>query len=133
MNVTIKWATIVGAIGVLSMLAGAVGALAVLEPYLPAHREFVRVEAKSVALADAAQLKAVDASLVELKIIALSGQISTAETQLAEVLTRLSATPGDRFLLGLKKEIEAQIAELTELRDAAECDRVRLTFPNANC
>lgn len=133
MSVTIKWATIVAAIGVLSLLAGMVGALAVLEPYLPAHREFVRVQAKAVSIADAAQLKAVDASLIELKIIALRGQISAAETQLAEVTARLMAAPGDAFLSKLKKEIQDQVDDLTALLEAAECEQRRLTFPNASC
>ncbi len=131
----LRWAYVTGGLTFVVLLAAALGTIPVIEPYAPATRGFARAIVAEARAQDAAQQLKTTVGILDLKLVALDGQLDALNNQLAMLILRLAtADPSDVSLLrGFQKNLEAQIKDKTAEKMAAQCDKTRAQFPSATC
>lgn len=115
-----------GVLGFIVLSGSAVATLPVFEPWLPATRYFAR------ALVEAAKADQSDTTvgLLELKMIAFDGQLTTLEAQSNELDLKLIAEPNDRLLNDFKRKLGDDIDTLKRKRAKAAKEKCLIEFPN---
>ena len=127
---------------VVTALSSVLALLPVVEPITPATHSFVRSLISEAQAADSASYDKVTKSLVsnavgilDLKLIAIDGQIDSLNNQLNMIKLKLADPQGaDQSLLSsLAKTISDQIDVKRSERSGFVCERVQVQFPGAPC
>ena len=129
--------------GVLSgvvLLGAALSTIPVVEPYAPATRSFVRdqIVAATAAYDTQQRLLSKDLTdnrlgLLDLKVLAIDGQIQVLKTQQNEIILKLHDTPNDGVLENVQHTIQNDLDALASQRRDAVCEKERVQFPNSTC
>ena len=136
------WTVVSATVAAIIMLSNVISAVPTIEPFAPSSRGYVRQLIERAAAQAADYQKKIDESLtnntvgiLDLKLVAINGQIDSLNNQLNEINLKLADPQGaDRDLLTtLRKTITDQIgAKQKEVGNAA-CDKQLAEFPNTTC
>ena len=152
-KITVGWTMIGSLLAGVVLVSSAITAIPVIEPWAPATRSYVRDQIQIVqgdvldqvhvvTLADNAYQAKIDAGLrdntvgiLDLKLVAIDGQLDSLNNQLNMIVLKLADPQGaDRDLLsGLKDTLTRQIAEKQQERQLAACQKMLAEFPGTTC
>lgn len=132
--------TVIAVLTGVVLLGNAIGAFQNIEPLLPATREFARQLFEQARADETAQttetnrkLDVITLSILDQKLIALDGQITSLTNSLDMAISRAEAAPTDQFLQSIVNNMRGQLAVVTKQRAEAACEESKLQFGTASC
>jgi len=141
-KITVGWTMLGSVLTGVVLVSSVITAIPVIEPYAPATRSFVRDEVQAVKVADDAYLAKINAGLVsntvgilDLKLVAIDGQIDSINNQINMIVLKLADPQGaDRDLLSaLKYTLTQQLSVLQLERQATVCQKMLAQSPGSSC
>lgn len=129
-KIQFKIAWIGTAIGAIILIANGIQSVPAIEPFFPATRGYVRDVASDTADA----LRGTRVGVLDLKLVALDGQLTALEIQLRMVETRIAQDPNDGLLKALKSKLDTDIKSLNSQIRVTACEKARAEYgPSYAC